>query len=334
MSESNRITVVYATDYGYLKPTIVSAYSMLKNVAKKTNVDIVILVPSNMPSEAESVIIKALSEFNDYSLKLIRMGDEFDNINLTISHITSPTYYRLLLPALLPDVEKCIYIDGDTIVDGDISKLYAEDLGDNLVAGVKAFAFYRNDINVRNTLGYHKDEEFVYVNAGVLVFNLREMRASKTSELFMRLLPNQYPCQDQDIINIGCKGRVKTIPMFYNTMTKYALAPYSQVEKWATELEYNICKENPVIIHFADKIKPWNDLTIPWAEKWFEYSLSPAIWSLFYDVEIDRIKALIKSNTSSKAISRGKKNTIFAYIKQVGPKYAFNRAISAIKNRK
>ena len=76
-----------------------------------------------------------------------------------ISHITSPTYYRLLLPALLPDVEKCIYIDGDTIVDGDISKLYAEDLGDNLVAGVKAFAFYRNDINVRNTLGYHKDED-------------------------------------------------------------------------------------------------------------------------------------------------------------------------------
>ena len=299
MTETNKITVVYATDYGYLRYTIVSAFSLLKNVAKGNEVELVILVPSDMPITADEMVKGSLSEFGNLSVRLIRMGNEFDHVNLTIAHITSPTYYRLLLSDLLPDADKCIYIDGDTIVDGDISRLWKEDIDDSLVAGVKAFDFYKNDINVRKTLGYASDEEFVYVNAGVLVFNLKEMRAARTSDTFMKLLPNQYPCQDQDIINIGCKGRIKTISMCYNTMTKYALAPLAQIGKWVTEEEYQSSKTKPVIIHFADRVKPWNDLSVSWAEKWFEYCLNPSIWPLFYDLEIEKIKEKIKGTATA-----------------------------------
>lgn len=332
MKQPNKITVVYATDYGYLRYTIVSAFSLLKNVTDGNEIELVILVPSDMPITADEMVKKALSEFNNFSVRLIRMGNEFDHVNLTIAHITSPTYYRLLLPNMLPDTDKCIYIDGDTIVNGDIAQLWKEAIGDNLVAGVKAFDFYKNDINVRKTLEYVDNEIFVYVNAGVLVFNLKEMRAANSSEAFMKLLPNQYPCQDQDIINIGCKGRIKTISMCYNTMTKYAMAPLAQIGKWVTEEEYETSKTNPVIIHFADRVKPWSDLSVPWAEKWFEYCLSPSVWPLFYDLEIEKIRDIIKGTTTSSY--KKKHRNIFSYIKQVGPKYAFNRALSAIRNRK
>ena len=149
MKQPNKITVVYATDSGYLLYTIVSAFSLLKNVAEGNEIEFVILVPSDMPITADKMVEDALSIFKNFSARFIRMGNEFDHVNLTIPNITSPTYYRLLIPDLLSAADKCIYIDGDTVVDGDITRLWKEDIEDYLVAGVKAFDFYKNEINVR-----------------------------------------------------------------------------------------------------------------------------------------------------------------------------------------
>ena len=87
-----------------------------------------------------------------------------------------------------------------------------------------------------------------------------------------------------------------------------------------------------MIIHFADKVKPWSDPSVPCAEKWFEYCLNPSILPLFYHVELDKIKDTIRG--AATVNHKKKHRSIFSYVKQVGLKYAFSRALSMIKNRK
>ena len=45
--------------------------------------------------------------------------------------------YRLSLGALLPDVEKIVYLDADLVVLDDISKLFDLDLGQNIIGAVR-----------------------------------------------------------------------------------------------------------------------------------------------------------------------------------------------------
>ena len=45
------------------------------------------------------------------------------------------TYYRLLLAELLPDLNRIIYIDGDTLVYQDLTEMFNLVMGDNIVLG-------------------------------------------------------------------------------------------------------------------------------------------------------------------------------------------------------
>ena len=200
--DSGIVNVVYATDYNYLRYTIVSMYSMLTNLSKDYSCNIYILVPKDMPDKTESVIKESLSSFSNYTIEIIRMGSEFDSATISIQHITTPTYYRLLLPDILKTEKKCIYIDGDTIVCGDISELYSIDLEGNYIGGVKSIGFSKKEKETRKRLSISGEATFVYVNAGVLLIDLEKMRMDDLCTKMMELIPEHFAVQDQDIINM------------------------------------------------------------------------------------------------------------------------------------
>ena len=56
----------------------------------------------------------------------IRIGD----------HVTLATYYRLLTPLLLPNIDKILYLDGDIIINGEIRPLWETNIQKNAVAAV------------------------------------------------------------------------------------------------------------------------------------------------------------------------------------------------------
>ena len=322
------ITVVYSTDYNYLKYAIVSMYSLMKNIREDCCVNFVLLVPPDMPDSASDLITSALSGMSRYTVKLVRVEESFDKAHMAISHITVTANYRLLLPVLLPEVSKCIYIDCDTIVTGDVAPLFAEPIGDDYVAGVKAYTFYRNELNTREALGFTRDEEFVYINSGVLLLNLEAMRKDDVTSKFMSLINNEYQCLDQDIINVACKGKIRCLPMRYNVMTKYVLFPYKNISAYVSEDEFSEACERPVVVHFADKEKPWNNPSVPWAEKWFEYCLAPDVWAVLED---DERSVLINSICESSGTYKKEKLGVIAYLRKFGFKYAVRRFLSGMR---
>lgn len=275
------IPVAYATanDYEY---TIVSIMSILFRAKENTFYEFYILVDNGFKYEDELIIKKYFDPYKKKcSVTFVSVGETFKRAYLNTDFIKNPTYYRLLLPQLLEE-EKCIYLDSDTIVCTDLQELYDICVKDYYIAGVKAPGYIaggkKDDYCKQAFLPDIKQ----YVNAGVLLMNLKQMRKDNLVKEFMRLYEFDMWGQDQDIINSACYGRIAFLPFEYNVMTKYSEWKISMYEGIFLESELKRAWNNPKIIHYADRVKPWNALRCAMGDHWWSVCRMSCMWDFFY----------------------------------------------------
>ncbi|MBP3316376.1 MAG: glycosyltransferase family 8 protein [Alphaproteobacteria bacterium] len=265
------IPCILASDNRYAAFMYITMLSMLKSASDDTFYDFYLLIPSSF-SNLNTKRISSLAKKYNCAINFIDMRDNFSNIKMHISHITSPTYYRLLAADLLPKkYKKCIYLDVDICVCSDLSNMFNIDIGDNYLAGVPAIGYIINEqyncerLELPNTKNY--------VNAGVLIFNLECIRKDNMTKKFMSLLDKNYTSQDQDILNVACFDKILPIPVKYNVMPRCNKTEINEHFELFDSI-YGI--ENietalgaPVIVHYADKIKPWQNKRMRFADKWW-----------------------------------------------------------------
>ena len=83
---------------------------------------------------------------------------------------------------MFPNYDKCIYIDADTVIPGDISRLYNEDLGNNYLGCIVDKSTIDNEILAsyfEEVVGIPRDK---YINSGVLLMNSKKLRELKIDE--------------------------------------------------------------------------------------------------------------------------------------------------------
>ncbi len=243
------IPVVYATDQAYMRYTLVSMVSALQNARRNTFYAFTVLIPQNSGID-QTDIDERLSRFNNYSLSFIEMGNEFADLQMHIPRITSPTFYRLRITSLLKNFDKCIYLDGDTIVCEDLQSLYTIDLQDNYLVGVPAYGYYKKEAEHRKRLELSDNQVFQYINAGVLLMNLKKMRDDKKEDQFITLLGKNYAYQDQDILNMSCYGKIQLLPYRYNVMTGHTKWKLESFPPSAIPYEIISGRMYPAIIHY------------------------------------------------------------------------------------
>lgn len=272
------IPVVLAADNNYRYPLMVTLLSSLMNAKKNTKYQFIILVSDQFDMESMELINKLLKQYDMPEAAFYNMQDNYQNIEMQIKHISYATFYRLQLPELLKEVEKCIYLDVDVVVKKDLKEFFDIELGDNYIAGVKAAGYYYPEEKKTATISLLEiDKLDQYINAGVLLINLKKMREDKLTETFEKLLEKNFPSQDQDILNAACYGHIKVLPLKYNAMTKYNVGikdEYDRIECLHicyTREEWNEACETPVIIHYADRWKPWQDLRGNFVQEWWKY---------------------------------------------------------------
>ena len=254
----NVIPVVFSTDHNFIMPTGVSIQSMLEC---STDVDCAIyILQANNVTDNDRNAIRSIVSGHNTSVEFITIADDKMNHAYEVRGITSATYYRLLIPWIIPQHDKICYVDGDTIFKKSISSLYDCDMENKLVAGVRVC-----DINGRGFKKYVKKigccyEE--YINAGVLVFNSQMQREKNIKEEYMKQMKKKYTFQDQDILNIVCRGSISYLPISQNTPPSHADC------------------DTTCIIHYVG-VKPWNQVTEGWLEWWEVYARS-----LFYDKKV------------------------------------------------
>lgn len=167
---------------------------------------------------------------------------------------------RLVLDKLLPrNVKRVLYLDGDTIVRGDLAELYRTDMGQSVIAaGLEPTASQTR----KQTLGI----KGAYYNAGVLLIDLEKWRAEKTGRKILDYYAEHNGklfANDQDAINGALKGEIYPLLPKYNFCNIYTQYPYRFLRKlvapaeYFSEMEFNDSVKDPIIIHYLGEERPW-----------------------------------------------------------------------------
>lgn len=156
-------------------------------------------------------------------------------------------YARLWLPKLMNDVDKCLYLDSDTLVRGSVQELYDSDLKG------KCYGMIMGCI-----------PEYGY-NSGVMVMDLKRLRELNLwNDLVehMRLHAYTYMLPDQTVINRFFKNEITELPLKYN------YPPYTDRYRNAT----GDC-DSAVIWHFYNGgTKPYAFVEADWCKvEWNQY---------------------------------------------------------------
>lgn len=193
-------------------------------------------------------------------IELTNIKDYFDFDYDTLGW-NSIVLVRLLIDKILPPkVKKILYLDGDTIVIGNLEKLWNINLK-NKVLGMSIEPTV--DKQRKKDLGL---EKYPYYNAGVLLVNLEKWRDTKAGERIIKFYRDRNGklfANDQDAINGALKNEIYTLPPKYNFYNIFNQYPYSFMCKLMKPVKY-ISKEiymesveNPAIIHYLGEERPW-----------------------------------------------------------------------------
>ena len=258
---------------------LVAVQSAMQSAGRDTRYEFHLLLSEDINrSNLEKLeCIRELNRHHDFVIHHLKNRNE--GLIMRIGHVTSATYYRLQLPSLLAHTEKCIYLDCDVLVCQDLAELFNSDIREKYIAGVRAPRHYRTEEVIQETLLRLEIPSIdQYINAGVMLMNLHRMREDGVENQFHHLLKNNYPSQDEDIINKACYGMIQILPPRYNIMPYgFLSSPTAEVYQNDPGLqraysfdEWNTCRQNPAIIHYATRHKPWNDLSVNYANLWWK----------------------------------------------------------------
>ncbi len=168
----------------------------------------------------------------------------FDAFPLPLEHITQEMYYRYLLPELLVDEARTIYIDVDVLALGDLLPLWQWDLGGCPLAGTTDLKEDTPEFRAyKQRLGMKPDAK--YFLSGMLVMDLETLRREEFGRKCMENTAKHFDhiaWPDQDVINLTMEGRILELPMRFNCVDPKRLPKGEQM----------------VVRHFANfSAKPW-----------------------------------------------------------------------------
>ena len=159
---------------------------------------------------------------------------------------------------MFPEFKKAIYLDADMVILEDVAKLYKIELGDKLLGGVPdAVIASRQEFRDYAELGCGIYPYTNYFNSGMMLMNLDEMRKFDLEGKFEHLFKTyrfETVCPDQDYLNVICKDRVLYVDEGW--------------DKMAIDGSY----ENPMIVHYNNFAKPWQQDGINYGDCFWKYA--------------------------------------------------------------
>lgn len=164
---------------------------------------------------------------------------DFNCHELNMQYWTKAIFYRIMIPEIFQDLERILYIDGDTLVLQDLYDFFNTSFQDDtyLTMIVDRFSWKHQ---------MHRLKTSNYFNSGVILFDIAKCRQDDFSNKCIKWLQDNpklpiYP--DQDAINAVCDGKIMRASNLYNKM----VVPSTP----------ETISEKPFIIHFLSSTKPW-----------------------------------------------------------------------------
>ena len=206
----------------------------------------------------------------------------------TPSRVSTITYARIVLPTILPNLDKIIYMDSDMFARGDISELWNIDLQDNYFAMVDD----ANKLTLSNMLWKYPNPK--YFNGGLLVINAKLLREDNYLDLLRKQIHKNvksYTICDQDVINDTFRNRILSLSPTWNMYAPYYGGHPKYIPLDPEGYEQGL--KNPKIIHCLGIYRPWfPSVKHPYKQEFYKYSRLSPFYKIIntYDYSYDNTK--------------------------------------------
>ena len=259
------IPIFYACDERFLKYCVVSLQSLMENASAENRYRVYILHTDISADTQREMRLRIRPNFElvfeDVSAYLHSIAHKFP----LRDYYSKTTYFRLFIADMHPEYDKAIYIDADTIVQGDLGELFRIDLGDNYLGACHEQAMVQVEEYgeyVENCVGVSR---YGFFNAGLLLINCEAFRSHLLLYRFINELHTYdfVVTQDEDYLNLIAKDRVLFLDQRWNT-------------EIFGEIPYPI--EEAKVLHFIMFNKPWHYPECPHGDIFFRYAKETPVY--------------------------------------------------------
>lgn len=261
------IPLVFITDKNYVLPTAVAMTSVVKNKRATSSYEFIIFATALSQDDKQKLVTTA----SGLPVRFVDVDTQkYQNV-VCKTHVSVAALCKFEIANILSDYDKVLYLDGDIIVQDDLSDLFNTDINDYYVGAVKdAYVLQEK----RQTLGVDG-----YFNSGVMLLNCELMRRDNMAQKLWELktLNRDLLFMDQDVFNLAFDGRVKYLDFRYNFMAAYFRKKYHAFlnDIYADENYVNKQCSHPAIIHYTGK-NPWQ----------YYHRIGAKIWRKYYKMSV------------------------------------------------
>lgn len=205
-----------------------------KSLAKNSGVDIIYFLiesdkfPHYIPSYVKVINVSDQTYFPSGGPNVYKLW-------------TYMTLMRCVLTKYFSELDKILWLDVDTVVQDNIDELWDLDMSDYYFAGCPE---------------PKKSIEQPYINAGVMMINLKKLREDKMDDALIDALNTKtYEFADQDCINDICQNKILLIPSTYNANDYTEPCKDPKIRHFAAEKNW---REKTILYQYRNK--NWNEM--------------------------------------------------------------------------
>lgn len=269
--EEEVLPVIFSASNEYVPYLAVALLSLIENISADRECRIYVL----HREMKEHYIFRLESMSTDHILiQCVDVSEHLEDKHFyggsveVTKHISEETFYRLLIPEVLPQYKKILYLDCDLIILGDVAKLYETDLQGNVFGAVYSVEHW-NQMRT-GTIPDEKEQE--WFNAGVLLMDMEQFQKEGCLEQCRRLMGRQiFDVLDQDLLRIVGYGKTYYLPYQWNVMWHHLQSDINGLKEHNRDV-YLEAVRHPEIVHYTSGIKPWNRPKGPLAEHFWRYA--------------------------------------------------------------
>ena len=244
--KNRQINILISIDDNYIEHALNLIYSI--SINNKTYINLYLIYGDELSVTSIKIIKDFLPKNNYGKLVTIYFDKKDNNLPKTIDYISITTYFRLFAPFLIKNkIDRILYLDCDIICNGSIIKFYQTNFDDNIiVACPNMLPPNLSEWGKRNNIRIGLSRDYTYINTGVLLINIDKYKKFITAKQiynFINKISNILLFQDQDVINMLFHNKIKIADNKYN----YQINPSKTIP------------QNPKLIHYSEKLKPWNN---------------------------------------------------------------------------
>lgn len=263
-----KITVVCAVDNNYLRHCAALLHSLYEQ--NRQHDLAVYVIHADLLPEERAKFVGFLGQFLP-ALSLLQADASVLEGFPVSGHVTVSTYFRLLLPVLLPaGLQRVLFIDSDAIVTDSLAELWQTPLEGKALAAVPEH---------RRSCADHGYVFGEYFNAGMMLVDLEVWRQAHLIErgrAFAQAHPDRLRHWDQDVLNHVFAGQWLAVGDRWNACPHlFGLTGGYDLSRDKLTPEECLAIDRPAIVHYAGPgtVKPWHyRCPHPWAASYRRHS--------------------------------------------------------------